>query len=79
MAPHSTEAKGLPQIQDGKINSALTPPKPGQTLSAALPHLKGGALREALFITTPGEAGKFIAGEAGCLSRVIKTRGITAN
>jgi tripartite-type tricarboxylate transporter receptor subunit TctC len=54
-----------------------------------------GALREALttkemrekfeaqafvpFITTPEEAGKFIADEAQRLSRVIKTRGITAN
>ena len=31
------------------------------------------------FITTPAEAGKFIAGEAERLSRLIKTRGITAN
>jgi tripartite-type tricarboxylate transporter receptor subunit TctC len=54
-----------------------------------------GALREALgtkemrekfeqqafvpFVTTPEEAGKFIAAEAARLSRVIKTRGITAD
>jgi tripartite-type tricarboxylate transporter receptor subunit TctC len=54
-----------------------------------------GALREALntkemrekfeqqafvpFISTPEEAGNFIAGEAARLSRVIKTRGITAD
>jgi tripartite-type tricarboxylate transporter receptor subunit TctC len=31
------------------------------------------------FATTPGEAGKFIASEAQRLSRVIKTKGITAN
>jgi hypothetical protein len=31
------------------------------------------------FITTPEQAGKFIAAEAERLSRVIKTRGITAN
>ena len=31
------------------------------------------------FITSPEEAGKFIAAEAGRLSRVIKTKGITAN
>ncbi len=31
------------------------------------------------FVTTPEEAGKFIADEAQRLSRVIKTRGITAN
>ena len=31
------------------------------------------------FIATPEEAGKFIAAEAGRLSRVIKARGITAN
>ena len=31
------------------------------------------------FITTPEEAGKFIAGEAQRLAKLIKTRGITAN
>jgi hypothetical protein len=31
------------------------------------------------FITTPEEAGKFIAGEAQRFARLIKTRGITAN
>ncbi len=54
-----------------------------------------GALRQALnspdvrekfrtqafesFITSPEQAGKFIAGEVGRFSRLIKTRGITAN
>ena len=31
------------------------------------------------FITTPEEAGKYIADEAKRLSRVIKTKGITAD
>jgi tripartite-type tricarboxylate transporter receptor subunit TctC len=31
------------------------------------------------FITTPEEAGKFIAGESTRLTRVIKTKGITAD
>ena len=66
---------------------AGTPPAIVNRLNAALrTALNSSEVREKFqaqameaFITTPEEAAKFIASEAGRLSRVIKARGITAN
>lgn len=66
---------------------AGTPPAVMARLNAALNHaLDSKEIREKFqegafeaFITTPGEAGAFIADEAQRFSRLIKTRGITAD
>ena len=66
---------------------AGTPPQVVTRLNSALSSaLKTKELRDKFqaqafeaFITTPEEAGKFIAGEAQRLAKLIKTRGITAN
>ena len=66
---------------------AGTPPAVVTRLNAALrTALNSKQVREKFaaqafeaFITSPEEAGRFIASEAGRLARLIKTRGITAN
>lgn len=66
---------------------AGTPPAVVNRLNGALRNALGSKeLREKFeaqafeaFITTPEEAGKFIADEAQRFSKLIKTRGITAN
>jgi tripartite-type tricarboxylate transporter receptor subunit TctC len=82
---------GLKDFQFSQWQALLAPAKTPPAIVARL----NAALREALkskdvvekfqaqafdpFITTPEEAGKFIAEEAKRLSRVIKTKGITAD
>lgn len=82
---------GLKDFQFQQWQALLAPAKTPPAIVARL----NAALREALkskdvvekfqaqafdpFITTPEEAGKFIAEEAKRLSRVIKTKGITAD
>jgi tripartite-type tricarboxylate transporter receptor subunit TctC len=66
---------------------AGTPPEVVTRLNAALRQaLNSPDVREKFqsqafesFITSPEEAGKFIAAEVGRFSKLIKTRGITAN
>jgi tripartite-type tricarboxylate transporter receptor subunit TctC len=66
---------------------AGTPPEVVTRLNAALRQMLNSAdMREKFqaqafepYITSPDEAGKFIAAEVGRFSRLIKTRGITAN
>jgi tripartite-type tricarboxylate transporter receptor subunit TctC len=81
-------------VKDFQFTQWLALLAPASTPRPIVTRLNG-ALREALntkemrdkfeqqafvpFITTPEEAAKFIAAEAQRLSRVIKTRGITAN
>jgi tripartite-type tricarboxylate transporter receptor subunit TctC len=81
-------------VKDFQFTQWLALLAPAGTPRPVLTRLNG-ALREALgtkemrekfeqqafvpFITSPEEAGKFIAAEAERLSRVIKTRGITAD
>jgi tripartite-type tricarboxylate transporter receptor subunit TctC len=81
-------------VKDFQFTQWLALLAPAHTPQPVLARLNG-ALREALktkdvrekfeaqafvpFPTTPEEAGKFLAAEAGRLSRVIKARGITAD
>ena len=81
-------------VKDFEFTQWLALLAPANTPQPVLARLNG-ALREALktkdvrekfeaqafvpFPTTPEEAGKFLAAEAARLSRVIKTRGITAD
>jgi tripartite-type tricarboxylate transporter receptor subunit TctC len=82
---------GLKDFQFSQWQALLAPAKTPPAIVARL----NAALREVLkskeviekfqgqafdpFITTPEEAGKFIAGESTRLTRVIKTKGITAD
>jgi tripartite-type tricarboxylate transporter receptor subunit TctC len=65
---------GTPPEVVARLNGALR-----QTLNSPEVREKFRAQAFESFITSPEEAGKFIAGEVGRFSRLIKTRGITAN
>ena len=89
--PTIAEAAPLPGFDAsswfGLLAPAGTPPEIVIRLNGALRQaLNSPDVREKFraqafesFITSPEEAGKFIAGEVGRFSRLIKTRGITAN
>ena len=65
---------GTPPAVVARLNSAL---RNALESKEVRDKFEAGAFEA--FITTPAEAGKFIALEAGRFSRLIKTRGITAN
>ena len=65
---------GTPPAVVTRLNSALR-----NALNSKEVRDKFQAQAFEAFITTPEEAGKFIAGEAQRLAQLIKTRGITAN
>jgi tripartite-type tricarboxylate transporter receptor subunit TctC len=65
---------GTPPAIVGRLNTALR-----QVLNSAEVREKFQAQAFESLITSPDEAGKFIAGEVPRFARLIKTRGITAN
>jgi tripartite-type tricarboxylate transporter receptor subunit TctC len=65
---------GTPPAVVARLNSALNN---ALNSKEVLEKFRAGAFEA--FISTPEEAGKFVASEAQRFSRLIKTRGITAN
>jgi tripartite-type tricarboxylate transporter receptor subunit TctC len=64
---------GTPREIVAQLNAAL-----GKALASKDLHEKFEAQSMESFVTTPDEAGKFIAAEVQRFARVIKARGITA-